>query len=103
MHHVLPGSCTQRVVLHGASPSASDLASPLRRAVDNNIAAPADETSDSPPHSTRTPEPAGTTYTYGVPFPWLPSTFDKPKNPLQDRHFRALRAVLNHDPVKDRG
>ena len=65
---VLPGSCTERVVRHGANPSERAFASPLTRAVDNSIAAPAEEISDSPPHSTRTPEPAGITFTYGVPF-----------------------------------
>ena len=65
---VLPGSWTDRAARHGAKPSDKAVASPLPRAVDSNIAAPAEEISDSPPDSTRTPEPAGIAFTYGVPF-----------------------------------
>src|SRR4051812_42989545 len=86
---VLPGSWTERPARHGASPSPRPFASPLTRAVASSIAAPAEDTSDSPPDSTRTPEPAGIVFTYGVPFRSAPWTFDKPKNPKQDGHFRA--------------
>ena len=89
---VLPGSWTERAARHGANPSRQSFASPLTRAVASSIAAPAEEISDSPPDSTRTPEPAGIVFTYGVPFRSATLDLRQPKFPKQDRHFRALRA-----------
>lgn len=65
---VSPGSCTDRRGRHRDKPRIRPTAKPLTLAVFNNIAAPADEISDSPPDSTRIREPAGIAFTYGVPF-----------------------------------
>ena len=100
---VLPGSWTERAARHGANPSLSASASPLTRAVASSIAAPAEEISDSPPDSTRTPEPAGITFTYGVPFRAADFDLRQAKFSKQDRHFRALRAERHLSHVKDRG
>ena len=66
---VLPGSWIDRASRHGLNPCDRPAANPLTCAVCSSSAAPADEISDSPPTSTRTPEPDRIPFTYGVPFP----------------------------------
>jgi hypothetical protein len=100
---VLPGSCLARGARHGTIATDSARDRPLAAAVPSSIDAPADESSDSLPDSTRTPKPAAIPFTYGGPFRSRFLDLRKPKFPLQDRHFRALRADNALSQTKDRG
>ena len=104
VQHGLPGSCTDRAGRHGAKARESPAANPLATAVCSSIVAPAEEISDSPPASTRTPEPRRDTLHLRSAFPLAepePSTssvsqagqalpcITRPTQPPQSRKIEA--------------
>ena len=100
--NTLPGSWRARACRHGLSALDSAGRRLATRIVSLISSAPDDVTNDSRP-SSRTSPPTALRFTYGVPSSSEILRLQQSKNPLQDRHFRALHAVKTPNDMKLRG